>query len=104
MVKKGKGSATLNRKQEKIAGFIGKRVAFTYIPAVRTASTAIDVVRQLVERELRQLEKNAAYTELLEQLAALQQPTLRSISVRVEETLRAFLPQIAGVDVTVLDE
>jgi len=99
VVKKGPGAVALNKKAPLIADFIGQRVEFTYIPAVRTATAAIDVVRDMVERELRLLERDDSYRELVQQLAAAQKPTLQAISKRIGTALRDFLPQIKSVEV-----
>ena len=99
VVKKGPGAVALNQKGQLVADFIGKRVEFTYIPAVRTATAAIDVVRDMVERELRLLERDDSYRKLVEQLAQAQKPTLKAISKRIGTALKDFLPQIKSVEV-----
>lgn len=104
VVKKGPGAVALNKKAQLIADFIGKRVEFTYIPAVRTATAAIDVVRDMVERELRLLERDEDYRKLVKALADAQRPTLKAISKRIGTALRDFLPQIKSVDVTASED
>jgi putative ATP-dependent endonuclease of the OLD family len=104
IVKSGRGATTLNRRARRIAQFIRDRVSFTYIPAVRTASTAMDIVRDMVDRELRHLELDTRYQEAIAELGRLQQPVLDSISTRISGTLRDFLPQIASVKVIASDD
>jgi len=99
VVKKGPGAVALNRKAQHIANFIGKRVEFTYIPAVRTATAAIEVVRDMVERELGLLERDDAYRKLVQQVAEAQKPMLTAISKRIGSALKDFLPQIKSVQV-----
>ena len=99
VVKKGRGAESLNRKAQKIAAFIGSRVEFTYIPAIRTATAALEVVRDMVERELRNLERDEKYRNLVRQLTEAQKPTLKNISKRIGAALKDFLPQIKSVDV-----
>lgn len=99
VIKKGPGAEALNKKAQQIADFIGKRVEFTYIPAVRTATAALEVVRDMVARELRLLERDDTYRKLVQQLAEAQKPTLQAISQRIGVALRNFLPQIKSVDV-----
>ena len=99
VVKKGPGAVALNSKAQRIADFIGKRVEFTYIPAVRTATAAIDVVRDMVERELVVLEQNETYRKLVQQLTEAQKPMLTAISKRIGSALKDFLPQIRSVEV-----
>lgn len=104
VLKKGPGSIALNKKAQLIADFVGKRVEFTYIPAVRTATAAIDVVRDMVERELRLLERDDSYRKLVRDLADAQKPTLKAISKRIGTALKDFLPQIKSVDVRLSED
>ncbi len=53
--KPGRGHATLNRKSTKIASFVSDRIGFHYIPAIRTSSSAAEVIGRLVEKELRSI-------------------------------------------------
>jgi hypothetical protein len=99
VVKKGPGAISLNKKAQLIADFIGKRVEFTYTPAVRTATAVIEIVRDMVERELRLLERDDNYRKLVQGLADAQKPTLQAISRRIGTALKEFLPQIKSVDV-----
>jgi predicted ATPase len=99
VVKRGPGAEALNAKAAQIAEFIGRRVEFTYIPAVRTANAAIRVVRDMVERELRGLERDSAYTQLVHQLTEAQRPVLEAISRQIGAALKEFLPQIRSVDI-----
>lgn len=99
VVKKGPGAVALNSKAQRIADFIGRRVEFTYIPAVRNATAAIEVVRDMVERELVVLEQDENYRKLVQQLTEAQKPMLTAISQRIGSALKDFLPQIRSVEV-----
>jgi putative ATP-dependent endonuclease of OLD family len=103
VVKKGPGAEGLNQKQQQIAEFIGSRVEFTYIPAVRTADAALEVVKDMVERELRVLERDEAFIKLVDNISQAQLPILKAISRQIETALKAFLPQIRSVDVRAPD-
>ncbi len=100
VVKRGPGSGVLNKKTQEVATFIGRRVEFTYIPAVRTAQAAVAVVQRMVSRELATLERDPAYRKAFEQIAALQQPILQRVSDRIGAALRDFLPNVRSVDVS----
>lgn len=65
VVKQGKGSKSLSSKSGRIAAFIGERINFTYIPAVRTDEEAFSVVQGMISEELSSLEKNPEYQEAL---------------------------------------
>lgn len=99
VVKRGPGSKTLNAKRSEIAAFIGKRVDFTYIPAVRTADAALDVVRRMVDEELRSLQHNEDYRRAVTAVAELQRPIMEAMSNRIGDALREFLPSIRSVTV-----
>jgi len=51
----------------------------------------MDVVRGIVTREFLQLEKNPRYVEILQEISALQQPILDSITAKLQVSLQQFL-------------
>jgi putative ATP-dependent endonuclease of the OLD family len=99
--KQGKGGVALSAKAVRIASFLGKRIDFQYIPAIRPASAATEVVENLVSRELGRLAENAEYQEALRKIEELQQPILEAISSSVRDTLKIFLPSVQGVEIRV---
>ncbi len=103
VIKQGPGSKLLNNRRERVAGFIGRRVEFTYIPAVRTAQAAISVVRDMVTRALRELEEDPEYAKAVEKIAELQRPVLDQLGGKINESLAEFLPSVKDVRVE-LDE
>jgi predicted ATPase len=104
VLKKGPGGPALSKKAEAIALFISKRINLSYIPAVRTAKSAHEIVNELVERELAVVETDANYQEALKAVAKIQQPVLDKISASIRETLREFLPNVREVKVSISDE
>jgi predicted ATPase len=104
VLKKGPGGPALSRKAEQIAMFISKRINLSYIPAVRTASSAHEIVGELVERELAAVESDAAYQEALKAVAKIQQPVLDRISSSIKDTLKEFLPNVKEVRVSIPEE
>lgn len=101
VLKKGPGGTALSKKGPKVAEFIGKRFDFTYIPAIRTAEEAMEVVSNMLASALRGIEEDPAYQEALARLSAIQQPTLNAISQQITSALKAFLPQVRRVAVTI---
>lgn len=91
VLKQGKGGVALTKKPASICEFFSRTLDFAYIPAVRTADASLEVVNDLVSRELRQLEKNPRYVELQAELEALQQPILKSTAAKLEANLRRFV-------------
>lgn len=97
--KKGKGAVGLTRKSPKIANFVSSRIEFEHIPAVRTAESALDVVEELVGRELSVLEENEDYQKALSSIADLQKPILEELARNLKETLKQFLPKVKNVSI-----
>lgn len=97
LVKSGKNTTALAAKSAKIARFVGKRIHFNYIPAVRTDNTTIELIRGLLSQELRTLESDPRYVDALATIAELQRPVLDDLASRVHIPLQEFLPSIKSV-------
>lgn len=95
--KKGPGAGTLSKKAKEIAKFIGQRVDFQYIPAIRTSEQAVSVVRMLVDRAMRPLQRRQDYVDVLRKLELMREDVYRSISSTIEDSLREFLPNVKSV-------
>jgi predicted ATP-dependent endonuclease of OLD family len=104
VIKKGIGGPALSKKTDKIARFIGKRLDISYIPAVRTASTAIEVVEDILSKELEAIESDEKYRKALEEIKKLQVPLLEKLSERVSSTLKEFLPKVKHVKIEISEE
>lgn len=102
--KHGKGTKTLNSKSNQIAEFIAYRIFFNYIPAVRTDQEAIDVVRQMLSKELEKLETQQVYINALQTIRELQQPILNELSTKIQDPLIEFLPNIRKVKIDIIEE
>ncbi len=103
VVKKGPGSAVLTSKSRVIAEFVSRRANFEHIPAVRTASSAEDIVAAMVARELETVESDQAFRAALESIAELQRPLLNRLSSSIKDTLVKFLPDVTDVRVQIPD-
>ncbi len=99
VLKKGPGGPALTKKSAQIAQFIGSRVEFNYIPAIRTTDATEDVVARMVSRRLRNLEQNEEYRKAAEKLDKLQQPLLEELSNELRSTLGYFLPDVTNVKI-----
>jgi putative ATP-dependent endonuclease of the OLD family len=103
VVKKGPGGKVLTSKSRAIAEFVSRRVNFEHIPAVRTASSAQDIVTAMVARELETVESHKDYRAALQSIAALQRPLLDRLSSSIKDTLVKFLPDVTDVRVQIPD-
>ncbi len=104
VTKKGPGGPALSKKAEKIAYFIAKRININYIPAIRTAEAAEEIVARMVERELSVVEHDVAFQEAIAEVTKLQQPVLDQISQGIRDTLKEFLPNVKHVRVAIPQE
>lgn len=103
VVKKGKGSKSLNAKSKKIATYISKLISYNSIPAVRTEDDSLRVVDSLVKRELDKLSENKEYKDALQVIEDLRRPVLDTISQNIKDVLVDFLPSIKAVTVRAYD-
>lgn len=99
--KRGPGGTALSSKSAKIARYIAEHIDFNYIPAVRTEDEALSVVQEMLSAELSGLESNPDYIASIQKIADLQQPILDRVSESIMQSLKQFLPNIAGVTVLV---
>ncbi|MFT7399062.1 MAG: putative ATP-dependent endonuclease of OLD family [Rheinheimera aquimaris] len=102
--KRGKGGKTLNSKSEKIALFIARNIVFNYIPAVRTDTEAMDVVRQMLSIRMKSLEKHAEYQGALETIRKIQEPVLKELSDKIKSPLQEFLPSVKNVTIEIPED
>lgn len=103
VIKKGRGSKTLNSKSKNIAKYIAKRIYFNYIPAIRTDQQAMQVVEDVMVRELSKLDGNEEYEKALAVIKDLQTPLLNELSTKIKNSLCELLPNIKGVSIDVQD-
>ena len=99
--KQGLGQASSIEESTKIAEFISKRIRFEYIPAIRTADSAKEVIYQLVDRELSRLEDDEEYKEALGKIEKLQQPVLDELAETIRQTVSNFLPKVKSVQLNI---
>lgn len=104
VLKKGPGGLALSKKAEAIAKFISKRINLSYIPAVRTASSAHEIVGELVDKELAAVESDVSFQNAVKAVAKIQQTVLDKISASIKDTLKEFLPNVKEVRVSIPEE
>lgn len=101
---RGLASKSLSKKAELIAQFIGEKLDFEYIPAVRTSESAIAIVEDMVARELMTIEDDPIYVAALKEVEKVQKPVLDRLSGNIKDTLKVFLPNVKNVDVSISKE
>jgi putative ATP-dependent endonuclease of the OLD family len=96
---KGKGKKALNSKRHEISQFINERLLLQYIPAIRTSELAINIVENLLERELSKLEDNPAFQQLIDEIVKLQQPIINRITRNLKKSISDFIPDVKGIKI-----
>ncbi|MDD3287484.1 MAG: AAA family ATPase [Alphaproteobacteria bacterium] len=102
--KRGKGSKTLNERSDKITDFIAQRIAFNYIPAVRTEREAKSEIDRMLSEALEKLEEQDEYKTALKKIADIQKPALAELGKKIKEPLSEFLPGLKSVKIVVSEE
>jgi hypothetical protein len=98
------GGKALSAKSIQIAQFLSQRLDFEYIPAVRTAESAQEVLKKMVQRELATVERDSDYQNAVAAIAKLQQPVLDQLAGSIRDTLIQFLPAIQNVKLEIQDD
>lgn len=101
IAKQGPGGPSLTKKATRIAEFVSQRIAFEYIPSIRTANAASRVISDLVANELVDLDDNPDYREAIQKIEDIQKPLLESLAVTIQETVSSFLPKVRRVSLTI---
>jgi len=104
VIKRGPYARALSSKAEAIAKFVSKRINITYIPSIRTAGAAQDIVTEILEKELAIVEVEQAYKDAIAAVEKLQQPVLDRVSLSIKNTLQDFLPNVKEVRVKIPPE
>lgn len=99
VLKQGGGKEAMRTGAVKIRKFLRQHLRIQYIPAVRTADGAREVIRQLIEDDLEQIEETEEYLNALQAITDLQRPILKGLSEKLAGSLKEFLPAIKTVHI-----
>jgi predicted ATP-dependent endonuclease of OLD family len=99
--KRGKGGKTINAKSKQIADFVAENIVFNYIPAIRTDTESMEVVRDMLALRLKSLEEKPEYKSALETIRKIQEPVLEELSNQIKIPLQEFLPNINDVTISI---
>ena len=100
VIKKGKGSKTLNLKANKITRYIARRISFNYIPSVRTHTEITTAIGTLLHNELSLLEDNLDYKKALEIINKGEKHILNNLSKKIKQPLSEFLPNLKKIKIS----
>lgn len=96
---KGKAKESLNKKRPEITEFLNQKLLLQYIPAIRTSELAINIVENLIEKELSSLEDNPEYKEVIKVINKLQQPIFRKIAKSLKVSISSFIPDVKSITI-----
>lgn len=85
------GSGSYRRAGRSICDFIEEHFTFLYVPAIRTADQAVEVISELITDRLVSLAKNDEYADLVSRLDALHQEHARELSQSIGERLDVYM-------------
>ena len=99
--KQGRSARTYQSKIIDILKFINEHFEFQYIPTIRTGKLSIQVVENLLERELKRdlsNEKiNKEYSDALEKIRSIQEPIYERIANDIQGQIKKLLPSVKYV-------
>lgn len=96
---KGKGKESLNKKRLEISQFLYDKMMVQYIPTIRTSELAINIVENLLERELSSLEDNPEFKKVVKVITELQQPIINKIAKSLKKSISDFIPDVKSISI-----
>jgi putative ATP-dependent endonuclease of OLD family len=97
--KPGRGAKSYERSSLKIAKFVSENFEFEYIPAIRPGQMSLEVIGNLLERELAVLSEEPTYKESMKVIERLQKPIYERLELDVQAQLRKLLPSVKRVKI-----
>lgn len=76
---------------------VSQAITPQYIPSVRTAESAQEIVYGIIRTEFAALKAKKRYRDAVKAIAAIEKPVLAKLSKAVTETLNEFLPTVKRV-------
>jgi predicted ATP-dependent endonuclease of OLD family len=98
--KPGRGAKSYEKNSNKIAVFVSQNFSFEYIPAIRPEELSLEVVGNLLERELEILSYDKKYKEALKTIDDLHRPIYARLEATVQEQLKKLLPTVRKVKIS----
>jgi putative ATP-dependent endonuclease of the OLD family len=80
-----------------IASFVASKIMLKYIPAVRTAGMAEQVINEMLRERLAVLESDPNFKKHLEAIVAAHKPILDDLGKELRSTIGGFIPEVTDV-------
>ncbi len=101
--KRGKGATSYKNKIAQVIAFIAQNINFQYIPAVRTETRSLSLLRDLVSDELAHINDNE-YNDALKVVQNKQKELMSKLSEEISEKIKIFLPTVKRADIILNDD
>ena len=98
-----RGTNSLTKKHEKVLEFLSEKIAFNYIPSIRTENHALRLIKNNIAKELETLNENSDYIEALKKIRNMQNESLSRIADNIKDELDEFLPKVKKVKIEIED-
>jgi len=95
---------SITAKKIEIEDFIGKHIHLQYIPASRTSDAALEVVEDMIDRELDLVERSEEFQRALDAIRQLQRPVISSLQTAICSSMQQILPTVTGVSLELEEE
>lgn len=89
----------LNSVIDKFTTYLDNKIAFNYIPAIRTSEQAKEVMDETLSNALREIEVKKDYKKAIKTIESLRKPILKKIANEIRKSLSEFLPNIKKVEI-----
>lgn len=98
IIKQGPQKAAFKKKRVKIARFLSERLRFVFVPPVRTARVALEIVNRVIRNRVRAIQ--LPHLKRIEaELLRAEREAFDGLSEELQETLKSFIPDISGVKI-----
>ena len=101
IAKPGRGHATLNKNKRRVCKFISRRMQLLYVPAVRTASSAQNIIKDSVDSALKVVENDSDYQQAMRRIEELQRPVLDAIAGEVLSNVQQFVGGVKSIELRI---
>lgn len=97
----GATGKVFTEKKEQIAKFISSRLDSVYIPAIRPAYLSLDILDELLSKELRVIadEEKQKYEEAINVIKKIHQDNINRIRLKLKTHLKTILRNIKDIDI-----
>jgi predicted ATP-dependent endonuclease of OLD family len=85
---------------QKIANFLNETWDFQYIPTIRTAQLAAEIVAQIIERELAGLDEKEAYRKLISRIENYQNKILQKLASKLTKDMGKYLSNVKKIKIS----